>query len=54
MESSGSTVAGLMDRVRTPFNVNEFAQQAARIAFRGQTHVQASAAYVQCANWSKG
>lgn len=40
--ASAAELAGLMDRVRTPFNINEIAQQAAIVAFDDPSHVQAS------------
>jgi histidinol-phosphate aminotransferase len=40
--ASTPELAALMDRIRTPFNINEIAQQAALVAFDDQTHVQAS------------
>jgi histidinol-phosphate aminotransferase len=40
--ASAPELAGLMDRVRTPFNINEIAQQAAIVAFDDQSHVLAS------------
>jgi histidinol-phosphate aminotransferase len=40
--ASAPELAGLMNRVRTPFNINQIAQQAAAVAFGDQTHVAAS------------
>ncbi|WP_213765673.1 aminotransferase class I/II-fold pyridoxal phosphate-dependent enzyme [Caballeronia sp. dw_19] len=42
--ASAPELAGLMDRVRTPFNINQIAQQAATVAFGDQAHVAASVA----------
>jgi len=42
--ASAPELAGLMNRVRTPFNINQIAQQAAAVAFRDQGHVAASVA----------
>ncbi|MDN7181835.1 histidinol-phosphate transaminase [Caballeronia sp. SEWSISQ10-4 2] len=40
--ASAPELAGLMNRVRTPFNINQIAQQAAAVAFNDQAHVAAS------------
>lgn len=40
--ASAPELAGLMNRVRTPFNINQIAQQAAAVAFGDQAHVAAS------------
>jgi len=40
--ASAPELAGLMNRVRTPFNINQIAQQAAAAAFNDQAHVVAS------------
>ncbi|MDB5783141.1 aminotransferase class I/II-fold pyridoxal phosphate-dependent enzyme [Caballeronia mineralivorans] len=40
--ASAPELAGLMNRVRTPFNINQIAQQAAAVAFSDQAHVVAS------------
>ena len=40
--ASAPELAGLMNRVRTPFNINQIAQQAAAVAFGDQVHVAAS------------
>jgi len=40
--ASSPELAGLMDRVRTPFNINQIAQEAATAAFHDQAHVTAS------------
>ncbi|OTP71944.1 histidinol-phosphate transaminase [Caballeronia sordidicola] len=40
--ASAPELAGLMDRVRTPFNINQIAQEAAAVAFADQAHVAAS------------
>lgn len=40
--ASAPELAGLMDRVRTPFNINQIAQEAAAIAFQDEGHVAAS------------
>lgn len=40
--ASAPELAGLMNRVRTPFNINQIAQQAAAAAFNDQAHVAAS------------
>lgn len=40
--ASAPELAGLMNRVRTPFNINQIAQQAAAIAFEDQSHVTSS------------
>jgi histidinol-phosphate aminotransferase len=40
--ASAPELAGLMNRVRTPFNINQIAQQAAAVAFGEQEHVAAS------------
>jgi len=42
--ASAPELAGLMNRVRTPFNINQIAQQAAAVAFGDQAHVAASVA----------
>ena len=42
--ASAPELAGLMNRVRTPFNINQIAQQAAAVAFGDQEHVVASVA----------
>src|SRR5260370_28798788 len=39
--ASAPELAGLMNRVRTPFNINQIAQQAAAAAFNDQAHVVA-------------
>lgn len=39
--ASAPELAGLMDRVRTPFNINQIAQEAAAVAFADQAHVAA-------------
>jgi histidinol-phosphate aminotransferase len=40
--ASAPELAGLMNRVRTPFNINQIAQQAAAVALGDQAHVAAS------------
>jgi histidinol-phosphate aminotransferase len=40
--ASAPELAGLMNRVRTPFNINQIAQQAAAVAFGDQAHVTSS------------
>jgi histidinol-phosphate aminotransferase len=40
--ASAPELAALMDRVRTPFNINQIAQEAAAVAFKDQAHVAAS------------
>ncbi|HEV7835412.1 MAG TPA: aminotransferase class I/II-fold pyridoxal phosphate-dependent enzyme [Caballeronia sp.] len=40
--ASAPELAGLMNRVRTPFNINQIAQQAAAVGFGDQAHVAAS------------
>ena len=42
--ASAPELAGLMNRVRTPFNINQIAQEAAAVAFGDQAHVAASVA----------
>ncbi|HMC46401.1 MAG TPA: histidinol-phosphate transaminase [Caballeronia sp.] len=42
--ASAPELARLMNRVRTPFNINQIAQQAAAVAFGDQAHVAASVA----------
>jgi histidinol-phosphate aminotransferase len=40
--ASTPELAGLMERIRTPFNINQIAQEAAAVAFDDQSHVMAS------------
>jgi len=43
--ASDAALVSFFDRVRTPFNVNTVAQEAARVALEDQAHVRASAAH---------